>query len=188
METSWLKLSRLLGRTVERAVPRQALGKVIDLVLHPTEGLLLGMVVQTAAGEERVFAWHGLRLLPTAVRIEKQDAPDTTREQNELKAGVRACRELLGAHVLTEEGQLLGSVREIYCDWETRRVLHYVAGAGWRKLMPGRYLAGNQPRAYSRAGHRLIVPAHTRLETDHLVSKAIALRDRPQLQLADEES
>lgn len=156
--------SRLKGLAITAAGARVELGEVTDLLTHPTEGIALGLVLRTGAGEERAVSWRDFEIGAGRVVLTEDSFFRAEKPQGPLSCGVRACGELYGTAVVTEEGKLLGRVREVYVHAETGRVFYSVVESKWRWFADsGGYIAGDLPHAYSRMGRRLIVPAGAEL-------------------------
>jgi sporulation protein YlmC with PRC-barrel domain len=159
-ESATLNLSReLRGRRVLMSGSPWPLGEVTDALVHPTEGTLLGLAVRTPAGDERVLDARRLSIREDAVvaldpRPEDEVGTATRRE------GAFALREIVGASLVTDAGQLVGRVSEVYVPPRGGEVEYGVAPAGARRLLGGALrLSAAAPHSFSRVGSRLIVPA-----------------------------
>jgi uncharacterized protein YrrD len=139
-------------------------GKVVEAIIHPTEGTLLSLWLQAPGGAARavagadcqVFRETGAILAPQQAVIERQKlAP-------KLASGLAVCRGLLGASVVTEEGELLGRVTEAYLHEERQQISYRITKSKLQELWGGGFfLAGHVPLTWSSLGARLIVPADT---------------------------
>lgn len=155
---------RLRGMPVLPPDTNEKLGEVWDVLVHPTEGRVLGLILHTSAGEERVLAMGDFLILSAAETVRAGGGRLTEIEKlsDGLANGVAACHELIGASVVTEAGKLLGRVCEVHIFVERPLVIYRVAASGWQRFFgSGFFMAGDVPYAYSREGTRLIVPAWT---------------------------
>jgi sporulation protein YlmC with PRC-barrel domain len=140
----------------------EKLGEIRDAVIQPTEGRVTGVVVRTRDGDE-------LRLWISDVII-GQDAVMTSWESfehagyraNEMAGGVRALDEMIGSNVVTEDGDLLGRVSEVYIRVDKPQAVYRVTESKIQKLFGGGFfLPGDAARSYAPDGARMIVPADT---------------------------
>ena len=140
----------------------EKLGEVTDAIIHPVKGEVLGIVLQTLEGERRVIATQDFSIGVDAIMAAKGSVAHTTDTTGELAGGVAAIGEIVGTNVVTEDGKLLGRVREVHILAERPRAVYRVAETTLQRFFGGGfYLAGNVPRSYSPDGVRMIVPADT---------------------------
>lgn len=143
----------------------QPLGRVTDVLIHPTAGRWLGVLLTTPDGVERVA--------PADCCAYARASGFVTTSENSLTSplefaraqpqSVPACRQMIGTQIVTEQGELLGYVSEVLLRLETRTTLYHVAVANWRRFFKlGFYLAGDAPHYYSPFGARLLVSEQTR--------------------------
>jgi sporulation protein YlmC with PRC-barrel domain len=140
------------------------LGLVTDAIVQPTEGYLLGLLLQTPQGEERavpadvcfIFACADLITTSEFALVEPKEL------HHEMPGGVGVCGTLIGTNVVTETGNLLGSVNEVLLLPETGQIVYHVVDSTLQRLFGGGFfLAGDVPCFYSQFGARFIVPAET---------------------------
>lgn len=157
---------QLRGMPVREEGTEQMLGRLADIVIHPTEGTMLGLILQTVGGNSLSLATSHLCIDTADINTASITIRDSDRLNTPLSGGVRVWGELIGACVVTEEGLLLGHVREIHLWSERQRyfsVVYRVSGTLLQRLFAQSFfLPGHIVQAYSRAGTRLIVPARTK--------------------------
>ena len=138
----------------------QAIGDITDALIQPTEGRLLGLALRMENGAERVVPARRLEVGAECISIIRGEEGTTWREDGSA-TGVRALRDLRGANVITDEGELLGHVREIQVSPSDGRVAYGIAEMPLlqRIFRRGFVIEGSVARSYSRAGSRLIVHA-----------------------------
>ena len=138
------------------------LGELRDAIIQPVEGRVMGVIVKTLDGDD-------LRLRIDDVII-GQDAVMTSWESFEyagersrgMADGVRAVDELIGSNVVTEDGDLLGRISEVYIRADKPLAIYRVAESRLQKFLgKGFFLPGDLARSYSLEGRRMIVPADT---------------------------
>src|SRR5262245_30797559 len=138
------------------------LGEIRDAIIQPTEGRVMGAVVRTLDGDD-------LRLLISDIII-GEDAVMTSMDyferagnhSGQLAGGFRAVDEIIGANVVTEDGDLLGRVTEVYIRVDKPQAVYRVAESSIQKIFGrGFFLAGDVARSFAPDGTRMIVPADT---------------------------
>jgi sporulation protein YlmC with PRC-barrel domain len=164
--------SELRGRAVVVPDTAEKLGEVSDLIVHPTDGRVLGLILRAAEGEERALRVDDFVIGPEAVMAAEGALLDLGDLRDSLSGGARACGELVGVSVVTEDGKLLGRVSEIHASVKRPWIFYRVAGSALQRFLGGGFfIAGNVPHFYSREGLRLIVPADT---ADHCAASSLA--------------
>jgi uncharacterized protein YrrD len=151
----------------------ERLGEVLDVIVHPTRGTLLGLTLKTGSGRQRDVSARAFWIdRDGVVAIELGDA---TSSASVDRSGVRVEAELLGTKVVNAEGLLLGHIREVHLLLDQFAIVYRVTQPGLRGLLGGRFfMSGQVPCSYFRDGGRLIVPADTgRLRTFSSLSEAI---------------
>src|SRR5688500_10041197 len=89
------------------------MGEISDIVVQPTEGRLLGIILKTSDGEESILPLASMRIGENAVMAET-DAPLEVRSSSvTLEQGVAAAGRLVGANVVTDDGRLLGKINDV---------------------------------------------------------------------------
>lgn len=160
-EQTTLNLRRgLKGRDVLAAGTWRRLGEVADAVIHPTEGRLLGLALRTDAGAERVLPLHQLSVRHDGA-IVSSGGPDAAPGDAAVPpGGAFALREIVGASVVTEAGELVGHVSDVHLVVRDAGVEYEVAPTRLQRILGGGLrLNAAAPLTFSRAGSRLIVPA-----------------------------
>lgn len=154
------------------------LGTIVDVLVHPTEGFVLGFVLVNVEGQERLLRANDCFIYrePGVVVV----TPDAWEEMEQLSAslvtGVRVCETLLDVEVLTNRGRSLGRVAEVYATEVELRTIYRVANYRLRLFVRGGFfLPGDLPVAWLERGARLIVPADA-MERESFSSLEDALR------------
>jgi sporulation protein YlmC with PRC-barrel domain len=79
-----------------------------------------------------------------------------------MAGGARALDEMIGSNVVTENGELLGRISEIYIRVDKPQAVYRVTESRIQKLFGGGFfLPGDAARSYAQDGARMIVPADT---------------------------
>jgi hypothetical protein len=75
-----------------------------------------------------------------------------------LGDGIRVCRDLIGAQVITKTGKCLGRVIEVYVKEDDLQTIHRIVTSKLQQLFGGGvFITGSLPYAWSKMGARLIV-------------------------------
>jgi uncharacterized protein YrrD len=108
----------LIGRPVLSVDSANTLGEIHDLIVHPTEGELLGLCVR-ALDQSLFLVKQGeiASIGPDAVMVEDNESL-VPEDQSPLKAFPLAKNNLIGVEVLTEDGKSLGEIANIYFHLE----------------------------------------------------------------------
>lgn len=139
-------------------------GRVVEAIVHPTEGTLLGLLLHAPGGAERAVAGADCHVFSKtgAVLALQQSVIERQRLILKLADGIAVGHNLLGASVVTEEGELLGHVTDAYLHEERQQISYRIAKSKLQELQGGGFfIAGYVPLAWSSLGARLIVPADT---------------------------
>jgi sporulation protein YlmC with PRC-barrel domain len=169
-----LDLGELRKMSVLDAGSGDKVGDVIDAIVHPTEGRLVGALVRLANGEEAVLPVDSLRIGDNAVMAIAGAPFELRTSSSVLRDGVLAGGTLVGANVVTEDGRLLGKVSDVEIMPELGLAAYKVSSTVLQKIFGGGfYIAGDLPRALSSDGVRMIVPSDT--EEKHAADAVEAL-------------
>lgn len=145
------------GMTVLHRETGHKLGEVVDAVVDPTNGRVLGLAVR-AEGGGGVLGIASQNLLIGADAVMAAGALENAEET--FTNGVLASRDIVGATVVTDAGDLLGRIGTVYLSLEEPRVFYHVAESTLQRFLGrGFYIGGDALRAYSPDGPRMIVPA-----------------------------
>jgi len=153
----------LIGMAVVINPTSTRLGKVSDALVNPTNGTVIALSVRAAEGDQEWLAtgnFHLDRIDHNTVLTAETGALNQKDFRECQDAAAYACRELIGAKVVTEEGKLLGRVTGVQISAEDAKFFYRVAPSRIEQMLRGGFLmAGDAPLAYFPSGLRLIVPA-----------------------------
>lgn len=151
----WLKLLVLSAQNGER------LGRVADIFIHPTNGTLLGLAIETDDGEGHLLLPGNFSVTDEAViALSENSFLDSTKKP---EGAVSACQEILGAKVITEDGHLLGRVRDVRLSDSSGRATYRIVPSLLQGILGAGFLmSSDTPNSYCQdgwqRGSRLIVP------------------------------
>lgn len=150
--------SQLVDKQVINSNSTDKLGKISDLIVEPTLGILSGLTIKSINGQDFSFDWQSIVLDEDEVYVQN----DFINQANHTgqSGSVKVFGELAGASIVTEQGKLIGHVRDLFFQLDDLKIFYKISIPGWRQMLRHEYfLEGNLPYAYSRICNRLIVPA-----------------------------
>lgn len=160
----------------------QPMGIVVDVLIHPTEGFVMGLVLVNGDGQERLllandcFVYRDSNVVVVTPDAWLDALEATPAMRATLAAGVRVCETLLDAEVITNRGKSLGRIAEVYATEGELRTIYRVATYRLRFFVRGGFfLPGDLPLAWVERGARLIVPAEA-MERESFSSLTDALK------------
>jgi len=138
------------------------LGEVYDAILQPTEGRVMGVVVRTLDGDDLRLRISDIIIGQDAVMTSGESFEHAGDHAGEMAGGIRAVDEMIGSNVVTEDGNLLGRISEVYIRVDKPQAVYRVAESTLQKFFGGGFfLPGDAARSYAPDGTRMIVPADT---------------------------
>jgi uncharacterized protein YrrD len=140
----------------------EKLGEIRDAIIQPIEGRVMGIVVRTPDDDELRLRISDVIIGQDAVMTSWESFEHAGDRAIEMAGGVRALDEVIGSNVVTEDGDLLGRISEIYVRVDKPQAVYRVTESRIQKLFGGGFfLPGNVARSYAPDGSRMIVPADT---------------------------
>jgi uncharacterized protein YrrD len=138
----------------------EKLGEIRDAIIRPVEGGVIGMVVRTRENEELRLNINDATIGPNAVMTSLESFEYAGERAREMAGGVRALDDLVGSNVVTEDGDLLGRISEIYITTDRPQAAYRIVESRIQKFLGGGFfLPGDVARSYAPDGARIIVPA-----------------------------
>ena len=113
----------LIGRAVLSLGSANKLGQVHDLIVHPTNGEMVGLSVEISDQSHFLVSKEEIHSIgPDAVMVQS-DQSLVPPDQSQLKAFPFARNGLVGVKVITEDGKLLGEIANVYVHIEETKSL-----------------------------------------------------------------
>lgn len=168
------RIDKLIGRAVVSLETANKLGPVTDLLVDPLSGELAGFAVQRSTDETVALASildvHGIG--PDAVILDGDQSLVLTGA-SPLNNLPKAQADLIGVKVITEHGQLLGNIANLFLCLTERPVFIYEVRSSLIDKLLGRafYFAASLSCAFADDRSALIVTAEP-AEMDHRVEAA----------------
>ena len=168
------RIDKLIGRAVVSVETANKLGPVSDVLVDPIKGELAGLAVHRTADQTHalvsILDIHGIG--SDAVMVEGDHSLVLT-EASPLNTLPRGQADLIGVKVLTEYGQLLGNIANLFVCLIQRPVFIYEVRSSLIDKLLGRafYFAASLGCAFSDDRSALVVTAEPE-EMDHRVEAA----------------
>jgi len=107
-------IDNIIGRPVLSVESANKLGHVHDLIVDPLQGQLAGLSIRRLDQSYALVDNHEIHSIgPDAVMVDDEESL-ASPEQSSIKALPRAKNELIGVKVITESGQLLGKIANLF--------------------------------------------------------------------------
>lgn len=175
--------SKLKGMSVLNSTTGARIGEVVDLILEPIEGRVLGIAVHTSDKEKRSLEVERIHVGDDAVMTTDPN-PAALSFSGSFEGGVLSS-EIIGAKLVTEDGKLVGAIKELYLSRENMQLIYRVAESNLQQVFGGGfYISAEVPRAYAPEENRMIVPSdieehHARKDLKEFASPAQSGEERP---------
>lgn len=152
-------IDTVVGRAVVSLESANKLGSIADLLIDPLSGQLAGLAVQMPDESLTLVSILDVHSFgPDAVMLE-HDSSLVLADASPLATVPKAKASLKGVKVLTEHGQLLGNISNLYLCIDTRPSFIYEVRSSLFDTLLGRafYLAASLGCALSDDGSALVV-------------------------------
>jgi uncharacterized protein YrrD len=138
----------------------EKLGEIRDAIIQPIEGRLAGLLVRTLDNGELRLGINDANIGPDAVMTAVGSFEYAGDRAGQMAGGVRALGDLVDSNVVTEDGDLLGRISEVYVSADSPLAIYRIAESRIKKFFGrGFFLPGDITRSYAPDGARIIVPA-----------------------------
>jgi uncharacterized protein YrrD len=118
-------IGNLIGRTVLSLETANKLGHVHDLVLEPLNGALAGLSIQKLDESYALVDYQEIHSIgPDAVMINR-DQSLLPHDESPIKTLPLAKNELIGVKVITENGQIMGKIANLFIHIADKAVFIY---------------------------------------------------------------
>lgn len=136
----------------------ERIGEVVDAIIHPIEGRVLGLSLLTNRNERRALAARDLFIGEHAVMV-SVGAHLEDSLTGLLAGGAHALGEIVGTHIVTQDGRVVGRVSEVFIDTLVPHSYYRVTESALQRLFKGGYfISSDVVKAYSSDHTRMIVP------------------------------
>jgi sporulation protein YlmC with PRC-barrel domain len=117
----------------------ETVGQINDVIIHPTEGTTLGLVLQSTEGATCAVATNDFFIFNNnnVVVVLESALSDQTIAREKMAGGISACREAIGARIVSEKGKYLGYVGNVLITEEPLLVVYQILESHWQKYFGG---------------------------------------------------
>lgn len=150
----------LIGMTVLSKATGNKLGAVQDLYIDPIEGLLKGVTIQTADGKFAGIDYKNIYSFGQDAVMAARDEDIVPVKEEWVESHSHAKKHLFGVKIVTESGNLLGHVANVYVRLsEPPFAIYEVRESIIDKLLGrGFFMFASAGRALSDNAERIVVP------------------------------
>ena len=163
----------VIGRPVLSVQTANKLGHINDLVVDPLTGQLAGISIERVAESHALVEWRDIHSIgPDAIMVDRDDSLLAV-DQSPIKTLPRAKNDLIGVKVITEHGQLIGTIAGLSLFLADKPLFIYEVRSSIfdRLLGHALYFAASLGCAFSDDGTSLLIRDDT--ETmDHSLEAA----------------
>lgn len=152
-------IEKLIGRPIVSLESANKLGQVSDLLVDPISGQLAGFSVQRLDESYALVSEGDVHDIgPDAIIIERDDSL-VTADSSPVRTQPKAKDNLIGVKVITEHGQLLGSIANLYLCFDKKPAFIYEVRSSLLDKLFGRafYFAAALGCAFSDDRTALVV-------------------------------
>jgi uncharacterized protein YrrD len=154
-----LKIGSIIGRPVLSLQTANKLGQVDDLVVDPLKGRLAGFSIQRGDETHALVEWRVVHSVGAdAIMVDRDDSP-VEIDRSPITVFPQAKKDLIGVKVITEHGQLMGKISDLFlCLTEAPLFIYEVRSSIFDKLLgQAFYFAASLGCAFSDDATSLIV-------------------------------
>ena len=127
----------LTGMTVLSLASGNSLGKILDLYIDPINGVLVGVTISLTDGGSGVLAQGEIHSFGRDVVMAKTDQSITLLDTGEMTGG-RPGSKLIGTEIITESGDILGQITNIFVTLKPPPHILYEARRSFLDKLLGR--------------------------------------------------
>src|SRR5258705_7491425 len=177
----------VIGMPVLSRVTGNKLGTVHDLIIDPLSGNLGGVVLHRLDGSEGVLHYGDISSFGKDAVMAHADDVVTPPREGELTQIPCTKRDIVGAQIITEDGNLIGRIANIHVHLAPPPIAIYEVRESLLDKLMGRvlYVPASFTRALSGDAERILVPDDAREVSASTIGE---LADRFLAPLVEEET
>lgn len=155
--------SHLTGMIVLSLASGNNLGRILDMYIDPINGVLVGVTLSLTDGGIGVLAQGEIYSFGRDAVMAKTDQSITTLDTGEMTGG-RPGSKLIGATIVTESGDILGQITNIFVTLKPPPNILYEGRRSFLDKLLGRefFVPASVGHALSDDSARLVVPDITK--------------------------
>lgn len=149
----------LIGMTVLSKVSGNKLGEVADLFIDPMKGVLMGLTIKNSKGDLGGLDYNDVSSFGEDAVMANADDKIVPLEDNWVKTHSHAKKHLMGINVVTESGNLIGKVADIYVRLSAPPIVIYEIGETVLDRWLGRdfFIPASAGTALSNNAERIVI-------------------------------
>jgi uncharacterized protein YrrD len=157
-----LPVGSLSGKMILSLRTGNKLGLLEDLFIDPINGVVLGITMRGAEGENFGLRYDDIYSFGHDAVMAVSEEPIKQLEEMDLSKYPRAS-DLIGTKILTVSGNMLGQIRNVFVTLQPPPVVVYSVGESMLHRLLGRefYILASAGNALSDDTERLVVPDAT---------------------------
>lgn len=154
-----VSIDALIGKTVLSRTTGNLLGQVHDLYIDPVEGLLMGLTVQAPNGQMSGLDYKKVYSFGQDAVMASDDDAIVALDNDWVATHSHAKRHLLGIKIVTESGNLLGQVANIFVRLTPPPIAVYEVRESLLDKLLGRnlFIPASTGNALSSSAERIVV-------------------------------
>ena len=167
-----LNIGSIIGRPALSLQTANKLGQVDDLVVDPLKGQLMGFSIQCLDQSHALVDWRVVHSVGSDAIMVDGDDSLVDVDRSPIKVFPQAKKDLIGVKVITEHGELMGKISDLFlCLTETPMIIYEVRSSILDKLLGHAfYFAASLGRAFSDDATSIIVTDDPDAETIAVLS------------------
>jgi len=173
-----IEVDKIIGMAVLSRASGENLGEVYDLYIDPAQGVLMGITVKAPNGKLGGIDFKNVYSFGADAVMVNDDSHITVLTEDWFERHPHAKKHLIGTSVLTEAGNHLGEIGEIFIRLTSPpAVIYELRGSMWDRMM-GRnlFIYAAHAGALSGNAERMIVPNAV---VEHAASSLTELLNHP---------
>jgi uncharacterized protein YrrD len=155
-----IEIDKIIGMSVLSRATGNKLGEVYDLYIDPAQGILMGITIKAPNGKFGGIDYRNIYNFGKDAVMVNEDNQITVLTEEWVTQHPHAKKHLIGTNVLTEGGNHLGEIGNIFVRLTSPpAVIYEMRGSMWDSLM-GRnmFIYAAHAGALSSNAERMIVP------------------------------
>lgn len=154
-----VSIDALIGKTVLSRTTGNTLGQVFDLYIDPVEGLLMGLTIQAPNGKLGGLDYKKVYSFGQDAVMANDDDSIVALDNEWVESHSHARKHLIGIKIVTESGNLLGQVANIFVRLTPPPIAIYEVRESVLDTLLGRnfFIPASTGNALSSRAERIVV-------------------------------
>jgi len=176
-----VSIDALIGKTVLSRTTGNTLGQVYDLYIDPVEGLLMGLTIQAPNGKLGGLDYKKVFSFGQDAVMANDDESVVALDNEWVENHSHAKKHLLGIKIVTENGNLLGTVANIFVRLTPPPVAIYEVRESVLDKLLGRnmFIPASSGNALSNKAERIVVSSDATANAASSLSELVNRANQP---------